>query len=271
ADQWRQGLPVVVNVSSLPAAERVFIDRTGSKSFASVPVFAGGELWGVMGLGETRFERDWSVPEVEALKAAAAVVGAAVEGERAEAALRESEERFRRLSAATFEGIAVTDGGTLLDANEQMARMLGCEVADLLGRPAQDFVAEQDRSRVDSYRSSGSEDPFQHLARRTNGSVFPVEVRARALPFAGRKVRVSGIRAVSAQRPAEDRQRRLEADLLYAAEQWRQTVDALDLGIVLVDDESRMVRLNRAALALAGTDFASLVGRRLDELPEGEP
>jgi len=71
---------------------------------------------------------------------------------------------------------------------------------------------------------------------------------------------------------AEARQRRLEADLWLAAEQWRQTFDALDLGIVLADDEGRIVRLNRSAVHEgAGGDFSDAVGRRLDELPGLEP
>ena len=41
------------------------------------------------------------------MKAAAAVVGAAIEREQADEALRESEERFKRLSGAAFEGVAI--------------------------------------------------------------------------------------------------------------------------------------------------------------------
>src|SRR5262249_44703562 len=94
----------------------------------------------------------------------------------------------------------------------------------------------------------------------------------RSIPHDGRTVRVSAVRDVSAQVAAEQRQHRLESDLRYAAEQWRQTFDALDLGIVLVDPEARMVRLNRAAVALApGADFEALVGRSLEAMAAGEP
>jgi PAS domain-containing protein len=65
----------------------------------------------------------------------------------------------------------------------------------------------------------------------------PVEIRARSLPYDGRTVRVSAIRDISERVEAEERQRHLENDLRHAAEQWRQTFDALDLGIVLVDPE----------------------------------
>jgi PAS domain-containing protein len=44
---------------------------------------------------------------------------------QAEADLGESEERFRRLADASYEGIVFTEGGVVPDANQQVAQMLG--------------------------------------------------------------------------------------------------------------------------------------------------
>jgi PAS domain S-box-containing protein len=270
--ELRAGRPLVTTVRELPAAERSFPEKMGSKSFAVVPIFAGGGWWGCLAFGETRYERVWSAPEVEALKAGAAVLGAAIDRERADRALLESEERFERLAAASFEGIAVTEGGVFLDANEQLAAMLGGRVSDLVGRVVEEFVAPGDWERVKSALLAASEEPYQHRARRRDGSEFPVEVRARSLPYRGRLVRVSAIRDVSARVEAEERQSRLEGELRQAAEEWRQTFDALDLGILLADDLGRLVRLNRGALELAsGPGFRDAVGRPLEELAGREP
>jgi len=270
--ELRAGRPVVVDVNKLPEGERSFPARMGSQAFAAVPIVANGTYWGFLGFGETRHERTWSVSEVEALKAAAAVFGAAIERERADQALHESKERFKRLSAAAFEGIAITEAGAFVDANDQMAKILGCDVADLVGQPVERFVAEEDRALVRSHLRSESEEPYQHRALRVDGSVVPVEIRARSMPHDGRTVRVSAIRDVSERVEAEERQRRLEADLRHAAEQWRQTFDALDLGIVLADPEGRIVRLNRCALELVeGSRFKDAVGRHLEDIADQEP
>ena len=270
--ELRAGRPVVADVRSLSEAERAFPERMGSKAFAAVPIFANGTYWGFLGFGETRRERAWSASEVESLKTAAAVFGAAIERERADEALHESKERFMRLSAAAFEGIAITEAGAFVDANDQMAKILGCEVADLVGQPVEKFVAEADRALVRSHLQSHSEEPYQHRALTANGSVVPVEIRARAMPYDGRTVRVSAIRDVSERVEAEERQRRLETDLRHAAEQWRQTFDALDLGIVLADPEGRVVRLNRSALELVtGSGFKDAVGRHLEDIADREP
>jgi PAS domain S-box-containing protein len=271
-EEFRAGRSVVTLVRNLGALEQTLPAGMGSKSFAAVPISSNGHWWGFMNFGETRYEREWSVPEVEALKAAAAVLGAAIERERADEALRESEERLRRLAAATFEGIALTADGFFLDANDQLARMLGCSVGDLVGQSVEDYIPPEHHELVRTHRERGSEDPYEHSVRRRDGSLFPVEVRARNTPYGGRMVRVTAVHDITARVQAEDRQHRLEADLRQAAEEWRQTFDALDLGIVLGDAEGRIARLNRGALELAaGPSFGDAVGRGLDELPDQEP
>src|SRR5260221_3558385 len=270
--EWRAGRPVVTLVRDLSESEQSFPKKMGSKSLAIVPVSANDQWWGALGFSETRYEREWSAPEVEGLKTAAAVLGAAIARERSDEALRESEERVGRLAAAAFEGSAVNEAGVFGDANEQLARMMGCRLRDLVGHTVPEFVAPEDQERVRLSMGAASEEPYQHRARRRDGSLFPVEVRARSLPHGERSVRVSAIRDVSAQVQAEERQRRLEADLRQAADQWRQTFDALDLGIVLADAAGWIVRLNRGALDLAASAaFHDVVGRKLDELSDREP
>jgi PAS domain S-box-containing protein len=270
--ELRAGRPFVSLVRDLSELEQPRFRDLGSKSFAIVPIFAQGGLWGFLGFDETRHERQWPAPEVEALKAAAAVLGAAIGRERADAALRESEERFARLSAAAFEGIAVTEGGVVVDANEQIARMLGVPLGELLGRSVQEFVAPEDRERVRALIASGAEGPYQHLALRSDGTRFPVEVSARSLPYRDRAVRVTALRDVSARMQAEQLRRRLEAELRHAADEWRQTFDALDLGIVLADADARIVRLNRGALEEAAqASFADAAGLALEKLARREP
>ena len=201
------GRPIVVDVGRLPDAEQSFPGRLGSRAFAAVPIFANGVYWGLLGFGETRRERTWSLSEIESLKAAAAVFGAAIERERADGALHESKERFRRLASAAFEGIAITEAGQFVDANDQMAKILGCEVTDLVGRRVEEFVAPEDRALVRSHSPAGPRSPT-NIARggRTAPSCRWRSARA-PCPYDGRTVRVSAIRDVSERVDAEERQR----------------------------------------------------------------
>ena len=119
--------------------------------------------------------------------------------------------------------------------------MLGATVAELAGRPALDFVAEADRDLVLENIRSGSEGPYMHLARRADGTVFPVEVRARAIPYGGgRLARVTALRDVTEQLQAQE--------ALRASEQrYRDMVDLSPIGIWVATAEGVCLMANDAA------------------------
>src|ERR1035437_539338 len=76
---------------------------------------------------------------------AAQQAGEIAERQRAEAALRESEERCRRIVETTHEGIWMADlTGITAFVNPQMSRMLGATPEQMIGRPVYDFVFEED-------------------------------------------------------------------------------------------------------------------------------
>jgi PAS domain-containing protein len=62
-----------------------------------VGIFVEGERWGHIGVDDCTNERDWSAAEIDALKAAAETLGAAIHRERTEAVLRETEAKYRAL------------------------------------------------------------------------------------------------------------------------------------------------------------------------------
>jgi PAS domain S-box-containing protein len=166
----------------------------------------------------------------------------------AEQALRESEERFRRLALASFEGIAITEGGVFIDANPQLAAMLACPLPKLLGRKALDFVAPEDRENVLQKMRDGVESPYTHLALRADGTRFPVEIHARAVPYEGRTARVTALRDVTHQQAAADA-------LSESEKKYRAVVDRSPIGIWRsTTDNSTFIMANQAFADLLGYD-----------------
>lgn len=91
--RWEQtlgaGQPLHGLVREFPAAERALFDLQGIRSLAAVPIFSNGEWWGFLGFDDCAQERNWSSAEIETLKSAAAMLGAAFARQRSEAAERE--------------------------------------------------------------------------------------------------------------------------------------------------------------------------------------
>jgi|GEM_PF-2234324 len=67
----------------------------GVRSLAVMPLFAGGDWWGFIGFEDVNADRRWHKTEMDALRAAADTLGAAIQRERIDAALRRSEARYK--------------------------------------------------------------------------------------------------------------------------------------------------------------------------------
>lgn len=137
---------------------------------------------------------------------------------RAEDALRESEERVRRLSEATLEGVVIHDGALILDANQQAAAMFGYELPEIIGGDPLSFVAPESRDVVRQHIATGYDEPYEVSGLRRNGTVFPMEVRGKALSYQGREVRVGVVQDLTQRRQAEEALRESEERYRFLAE-----------------------------------------------------
>ncbi len=135
------------------------------------------------------------------------------ERKKAEQDLRESEERFRNLTAAAFEGIVITEKGRILDINDQGLRMFGYGRDEMIGREAIDFVSPASRPVVADAIRSEREITYEHQLIRRDGSLFHAEARAKMMRTDGRVLRMTAIRDVTERREAERRQKSLEEQL----------------------------------------------------------
>ena len=169
------------------------------------------------------------------------------------------EERFRRLSEAATEGVALHEDGLILDANVALARMVGYTVDELVGQSALMIAAPDSRQRVIDAIRSGAETPYEVEGLRKDGSVFPAEVRARVIHSGGERLRVTVIRDISEQKAAE-------RALARSEERLRNLIEQAADGIVVSDAEGRIEEVNQAFCAFLERDRAEIVGRSIGEL-----
>ncbi len=146
------------------------------------------------------------------------------------ALLLQSEARYRQLSEATFEGIAVTENGILLDGNPQLAALHGYELEEMIGRPVIDFIAPESHEEVRRRIREGYEKSYESLSLRKDGSTFPVESRASMRDWHGRLIRVTAIRDLTLVKETIARLHRLQTELRHA--QQLGLVSEVSAGIV---------------------------------------
>jgi PAS domain S-box-containing protein len=131
--------------------------------------------------------------------------------------LKESEKRLRSLSEAAFEGIAFTEKGVLVDANEAFAGIFGYSLAELKGKKATELVAPEHRELVAENMRSGYEGTYEHKGLRKDGSLIDLEIHGRSVTYRGRRMRLTAIRDVTERRQAEEQARRHREQLLHVS------------------------------------------------------
>jgi PAS domain S-box-containing protein len=223
------------NVQQLFPDDRSLV-KMGVQSYLGVPLF--GAAGQPLGLVTVMHDRPFEFSAL-AMNLLTAFGARAAELERLEieAQLRESEEHTRHLALATFEGIGMAEQGRIIQANEQMAQMLGYALNELIGKSVMDVVAPESREEVLEHIRLSDDRPYEHLALRQDGTHFPVEARGRLRSYKGRMVRVTAIRDMTEHKRAEEALRRYadeNARLLVAERQHRELAETLrEIGATL--------------------------------------
>ncbi len=152
--------------------------------------------------------------------------------------LESSERRFRTLAQATFEGIAISEGEFIREANEQFARMHGYTLPEVLGRPIADFLAPEDHARMQQSITGDEMHVGEYHALRKDGSVFPLEVRTYSMEQGGRARRVAALRDITERQQAEEAIRARTALLA-------SIIESPDSAIFSIDREYCYTSFNR--------------------------
>lgn len=115
------------------------------------------------------------------------------ERKQMEMALRESEERYRKLVELSPDAIYIHSGGILVFANAAGARLIGAKrPEDIYGRQALDFVHPDCRElvvrRLSGLRLDGEQNPvIEEMFLRFDGSAVAVEVSSLVFTFQGKE------------------------------------------------------------------------------------
>jgi diguanylate cyclase (GGDEF)-like protein len=72
------------NVNSFPQTEQSLLLKTGVKSLINIPIFTDHTWWGIIGFDQCQKQKTWSTVEIDALKTAANIFGAAISRQMAE-------------------------------------------------------------------------------------------------------------------------------------------------------------------------------------------
>lgn len=186
-----------------------------------------------------------------------------------EAALRESEEKYRAIFTQSTQGIYLHDlDGQILDVNQTACLQSGYTREELLHRtvfdnhPVTPGVLPMSTETVLALWREWPEDQ-RHLVEsvhvRKDGTLYPVEVATGAVNYGGRKLMLAVVQDITERKSAENR-------LRDEKERLAVTLRSIADGVITTDIAGRVVMMNPIAETLTGWAQDDAVGRPLPEV-----
>ncbi len=151
------------------------------------------------------------------------------ERDRTLAQLRESEERYRNLTRASFEGIIISENGRVIDVNQQCLDQFGCAREEVVGRELLDFVAPGSRAAAAEAIRVRREKLIEYQLLRKDGTTFHAEVQSKVMQLGERFVGMMALRDITERKRAEDlsRSQKQVLEMITGGAPMPQTLDAL--------------------------------------------
>lgn len=179
---------------------------------------------------------------------------------KAEKALQESEERFRRLAETTNESIAVHEKGKILEVNEAFLKLFGYSEKEVIGMSVENLAAPESKELVIANILNQVEKPYEATGLKKDGSKFIGEIIGKTISYKGKKARVTVMRDITAQRNGEKiiRQSRERLDNFMNS--------ASDV-FGLYDENLNLLEVNEAGLKLINQpDKNKVIGKNIKEI-----
>jgi PAS domain S-box-containing protein len=182
------------------------------------------------------------------------------ERDRTMARLRESEEHYRNLTEAAFEGIAISENGRLLDVNEQILTMFGYRRDEMIGHEIVEFVTPESRAVIAERVRTGRGDICEHRLLRKDGSLFIAEAQARMVRMGDRTLRMTALRDITARKKVEEALRESEEKFSKA---FRTSPDVMSITDL---ETGHYLEVNDAHEKTFGFKREEVIGRSPTEL-----
>ncbi|MBK9925544.1 MAG: PAS domain S-box protein [Anaerolineales bacterium] len=186
-----RGEPLIASPSVVTEDEKNYLASIGVKSLLEMRIVVNGEQWGTIGFDDMVNEREWTVVEVDVIRVAANVLGAAIkrqideemlqselsERKRAEQALLFSEKKFFQVFHTTPVLMTLEDADeNFVEVNDAFVKALGYTRDKLIGHHPAEFdlipLPDDKQKAQKNMREKGGFRDLEIRVRRKSGELF---------------------------------------------------------------------------------------------------
>ena len=172
------------------------------------------------------------------------------ENKKAEAALVESEEKFRKVFAIGHDAFLISDlkESTIIEANERFGEMFGYNRQEVIGKSAIQlgiWANLPDREKIaQNLKSKGKIENLEIFCRKKSGESFPILLSVSLLQANNQQLVLSTVRDLSSSKNAENALKESEEKFRNLAEE--------SPNIIFINKQGRVVYANKKSEEITG-------------------
>lgn len=183
---------------------------------------------------------------------------------QAEAAIKESEAKFKALTETAGVGIFIVQGEKIVYANPALSSIMGYTIPEILNVNFWDFIHPDHQGLVKSRglaRQRGAEltSRYEFKYIKKDGSVAWADFTAAAITYAGKPALIATTVDITHRKLAEEA-------IAEEKERLAVTLRSVGDGVITTDTEGRIIMLNTIAERLTGWNTAETAGKEIREV-----
>jgi PAS domain S-box-containing protein len=188
---------------------------------------------------------------------------------RAEAILREKEEKFRIIADSANDAVIMMDHeGKASFWNKAAAKIFGCSEAEVLGKDIHRLIAPKAyidvfRDKFPGFQETGGGNAIgktlELMAIRKDGTEFPIEMSLSSMEINNKWQAVAIIRDISERKQAEENIKRI-------VNQYTAMINTVPAIMYIKDKDHSYVEVNKAFCDFVGKSHDEIIGRTVYEL-----
>lgn len=171
---------------------------------------------------------------------------------------KESEERYRGLSEASFNAVFISEKGICIEQNATAKKMFGYTNNEAKGKLATEWIAPEHREVVINNMLSGNENQYEVTALRKDGTTFSARIQAKMMFYKGRQVRVTELSDITEHK-------QLEKTLIKSEEKFKK-LSNLTFEAILIHNEGVVIDTNLSFEKMFGYRTKELKGKNILKL-----
>lgn len=176
----------------------------------------------------------------------------------AQKTLSQSEERFKALSEATYDGIAIHDRGIILECNKGLSEITGYNHTELIGMNIIELIASESIDLVVENIAVNYSDSYEACGLRKDGSKFWLAMKGKNISYRGSDARVAGFIDISESKIIEDKLKLSASVFTHARE-----------GIMISNNEGQLIEVNDTFCQITGYSREEVLGKNPSFLKSG--